>query len=759
MTERLARWSPHWLAASLCLGLSLADGVRVRGASTAGLGVALALLAVLVGGRLRPPLVALALVLGGWSWGSARLDSLDQSALRSQIGSVEPATVVVTGPARHSAFGLRVPIEVRRFGSLAAREPALLELPVGRSPPQGAVLELIATVRHPRGPDDGFDEGAWLRRRGVHVVLRSERFRQVGRRGGLGGLTDRIRSTLARTLAPGVRGERRAVLEGMVLGDEEGLSTELRQRFRTSGFYHLLAVSGSNVAIVAGSVLIVAWLLGISRLLAEVGALAAIGGYVLAVGAQPSVVRAGIAGALGSLAWLAARERDRWWFLLVGAICLLAWNPYALLDAGFQLSFAAVAAIFTLVPPLLRRLEGYPVPRPVAGTLAVATACSLVTAPILWLQFGSVPVYSVLANALAAPAVPPLLWLALASVGLHSLLPGVAAALGWLNGWLAAYVAGCARLVAGLPGARLPPLAALGIPAAAALAMAVLVKLPPRRRRAAAGLSVLALTLAAAGCSLWPRTALPPPTGLRITFLDVGQGDSALLQVPEGAVLVDEGPPEARVDRQLSKLGVRSLSLVVLTHPQRDHVGGAALVLGGEQVGAVLDPRIPADSTDERAALSEARRHGVNVVTARAGLTFRLGRLHLRVVWPDSAGSPGEDPNQHAIVLLASYGQVDTLLTADAESDVLLPLHLPPVEILKVSHHGSADAGLPELLQDLRPRVAVISVGAHNDYGHPTPSTLADLAAAPGLALYRTDLDGRVVVESDGRRLRVRTRR
>src|SRR5207245_7766736 len=142
----------------------------------------------------------------------------------------------------------------------------------------------------------------------------------------------------------------RAVIEGVVLGDEQGLSQELRQRFRASGLYHLLAVSGQNVALVAAGALACAWLLGLSRWLGELGALASIGAYVLAVGAQPSVVRAGVAGALGSLAWLTARERDRWHFLLLGAVILLAWNPYNLLDAGFQLSFAAVVAIFEVAP-------------------------------------------------------------------------------------------------------------------------------------------------------------------------------------------------------------------------------------------------------------------------------------------------------------------------------------------------------------------------------------------------------------------------
>jgi competence protein ComEC len=317
---------------------------------------------------------------------------------------------------------------------------------------------------------------------------------------------------------------------------------------------------------------------------------------------------------------------------------------------------------------------------------------------------------------------------------------------------LAAYLAAVARFFGGLPHAQLASWQALALLACASAALLVIARLPPpRRRRAAILMSLLALVLV--GWRLRPEHFPPPPQGLRITFLDVGQGDSALIQVPEGAVLVDEGPPEAHVAKQIERLGVKRLAAIVLTHPQRDHVGGAAEAIDDMPVGFVLDP---AKSADETAARRAARRHLVRIVLARAGEVFRLGRLRLRVLWPDGPGAPDEDPNQHAIVLLASYGSVDALLTADAESDVTLPLRPPPVEILKVAHHGSADDGLPELLQELRPRVAVISVGAGNDYGHPTASTLAVLSTVRGLAVYRTDRDGRVTVESgDGVHLAV----
>jgi competence protein ComEC len=449
----VARVTPHRYAVSLCLGLALAN--VLRGSLLVLVVAALAgVAASAIGQDALPVLACCLLAVVGWWWGSARLDALDRSVLVDRVDTAERSTLIVTGPVRRSRFQLRVPAQVTRFGRLRFREAVLLELPLGRSPPQGTILETVATVRLPRPPKDGFDERSWLRHQGIHVVVRAERWSAIGRRGGLGGVADRLRRGLAESIAPGQRGIRRGLIEGVVLGDEESLPASLRAEFRASGLYHLLAVSGQNVVLVAGGALALAWLLGIPRWLGELGALASIGAYVLAVGAQPSVVRAGVAGALVSLAWLAARPADRWYFYVLGAIVLLAWNPYTLLDPGFQLSFSAVAAIFVLVPRLLRMLEGYPLSAKLAATLAVSTACGAATAPILWLHFHAVPLLTVPANALAAPAVAPLLALAFAAAAAGLILPQAATAIGWLNGWCAEYLAGCARVIGSLPGAQ-----------------------------------------------------------------------------------------------------------------------------------------------------------------------------------------------------------------------------------------------------------------------------------------------------------------
>ena len=506
MIGKLSTHVPHLLLGALCAGIASANAVRVQAAIVpllaVGLGVGAAALP-----RARFALLAAGLALAG-SWvGALRLEAIDRSPMSSEIGRAGVARVTVTGPARRTQFALRVPGRIERFGDRDVREPVLLQLPVGRSPPQGAILELPVLVAEPRSSEDGFDERTWLRRHGVHVVLRGRDAEVVGRRGGLGGVADRLRSAIGAALASGVAGERRAVLLGIVLGEDEGLDQALRDAFRASGLYHLLAVSGQNVALVAGGVLLVAWLLGIPRMAGQLGALAAIGAYVLAVGAQPSVVRAGVAGALASLAWMCARERDRWWFLLLGALVLLAWNPYNLLDPGFQLSFAAVAAIFTLVPRLMSCLEGYPLPRAAAAVVAVSIACGVATAPILLFQFGSVPAYSVFANALAAPVVAPLLGLGLFAAALHPIVPEVAALLAWLDGWLAAYLVLCARAVAALPHAQLSAAPLLLATAGFAVVIAV------GRRSRTLAVAVLAAGLVAIAWRAAPDPVVPPPTG------------------------------------------------------------------------------------------------------------------------------------------------------------------------------------------------------------------------------------------------------
>ena len=253
MTRVLLLWRPHLLAGSLVGGLAFADAFRGSSVLVAGLAVAaVAVLAFVSEPHARLVLLAVALALAGWWWGSARLDVLDRSVLLRDVGAGGDALVVVTGPARRTEYEVRVAARVLRFRGRAVSETVQLELPPGRAPPQGAKLELFGQIAEPERGDD-FDERTFLRRRGVHVLLRANEWRIVGARGGVGGLADQLRRALVRGL-DGIEGQRRAVLAGVVLGEDEGLDDDVRDAFRASGLYHLLAVSGQNVALLAGGV-------------------------------------------------------------------------------------------------------------------------------------------------------------------------------------------------------------------------------------------------------------------------------------------------------------------------------------------------------------------------------------------------------------------------------------------------------------------------------------------------------------------------
>jgi len=269
-----------------------------------------------------------------------------------------------------------------------------------------------------------------------------------------------------------------------------------------------------------------------------------------------------------------------------------------------------------------------------------------------------------------------------------------------------------------------------------------------------ASAAVAAVLLAGCG-SAAERPVIPAAAPAAATDkAHVGQGDATLIRHGGASVLVDTGPPGGPIVDRLREAGVDGLDLLVCTHDAADHDGAASEVLDALPVGLVLD----GEELMPRASIARlARARGVRRLASDAGQTLRIGPLELRVLWPARAppAPAGADPNDRATVLHVRDGDFDLLLAADAESDVLAALDLPAVEALKVSHHGSADPGLPGLLARLTPWVAVIPVGRHNSYGHPAPATLVALAGVP--VVRRTDRDGTVRVRVDDGRMTVTT--
>jgi competence protein ComEC len=247
-----------------------------------------------------------------------------------------------------------------------------------------------------------------------------------------------------------------------------------------------------------------------------------------------------------------------------------------------------------------------------------------------------------------------------------------------------------------------------------------------------------------------------------VSFLDIGQGDATLIQDGAGAsVLFDGGPPEARVYRKLRAAGVRRLDLMVSTHQSRDHQGGLHEVLQRIPVGTMVENGYGTRDPDYHRLIAEADAHGVRHVAARAGEVFHVGRLTITLYGPiprSPGAPPPDDPNPIGVAAIVSEGTFDLWLSADAESDAILQYPLRPVEAMKVSHHGSADPGLPQVLARLRPQVAAIEVGRNNSYGHPAAATIAALRRAVP-HVYRTDRDGTITLTVDGTSSSVATER
>jgi competence protein ComEC len=553
----------------------------------------------------------------------------------------------------------------------------------------------------------------------------------------------------------------------MVLGEDERLSDDVRTDFQRSGLAHILAVSGQNVMLLATLVLALGAVTGLSlrgRLLVALGLVAL---YVPLTGAGPSIQRAGVMGAAGLAAALAGRGASRWYALGLAAAVTLALNPLTAGEPGWQLSFAAVVALLALGPGL-RAVLGRRLPAAVADAAAITVAATLGTAPLMALHFEQVSMVSLPANLVAAPAVAPIMWLGMLAAAAAQLSPALAVPFDALAAPLLVFVGAVAHVSARAPLAAVEvhlasPVALAAAYAALGAGCAALLRAlgragPPaardraaRRRRRIVAVLALALTGLGVGVAhARGRPAPPAPGELVVSFLDIGQGDATLLQYGGASILVDTGPPDGPILARLAAAGVDRLDVLLLSHAQSDHEGAALAVVRRFSPRLVLDGGAGWPTPVQRGLGPAEAQAGGRVVTARAGQSLDLAGLRLRLLWPPPlppGARPGGDPNERAVVAIASAGPIDVLLTADAESDITLPLALGHVDVLKVAHHGSADEGLPVLLRTLTPSVAAIEVGRHNDYGHPAPATIAELQ---GIPMVRTDRDGTVRLHARG---------
>jgi competence protein ComEC len=713
-------------------------------------------------------LVALTACAAGAALGGLRVRSIDAGAF-DRLGD-RPVT----------ATGFVIAVPHRSDGTVSVRVETAdgrLQIEAPEPVPDLAVGREVRARGTLRAPEDW--EAGYLLTHGIEVVLDADRIEPTGaRRGGLAGVVDRVRDRAEAALERGMPEQESVLARGFVLGQDDRIDPETVAEFKRSGLAHLLAVSGQNVVLLGLLAVPLLAALNLSLRVRLVCILVLIALYVPVTGAGPSIQRAGVMGAAAILAGLAGRPRSRWYALLLAAFVTLAMNPRSSADVGWQLSFAAVAGILlwaqTMRDLLLgaraaRPSEAGPIRRGLAEGAALTIAATLATAPLMSHHFEAFSVAALPANLLALPAVAPVMWLGMlaAMIGQAPAIP--VEPLNAVCGLLIGYVAWVAHALgsAGWAQARIElPLGGVVVAYAGLLTAGVVaqrcrqrrVVLGVRRQRwlvpALAALCLCVAFVVAAGWSGSSTTQAARPPALEVSVLDVGQGDAILLE-PAGAdpILVDAGPPGAGIAEQLADEGVERLAVMLITHDQLDHAGGVPEVLGSVPVEAL------AYATATPQLLAEAEAAGASPLRASTPRTIRSGRLRLEVLWPPrqlvrASGRGGrpdaEQVNRLSIVALAHLGGFSILLTGDAEAESV-PFQPGPIDVLKVAHHGSEDAGLDGLLDRALPRLAVISVGDPNPYGHPSLATLAELAEH-GVPVMRTDLDGQVEIEVRGGR-------
>ena len=588
----------------------------------------------------------------------------------------------------------------------------------------------------------GFDQLAWAMREGVHAfaTCKSERLLRVTAKGERErALVDRARDQLKASWRHVEDPLNRAVTASMVLGDEGALDAVTRDEFRSAGLLHLLVVSGSQVA---------ALIIGLRRALPRALRIAWSGclvecvvlmTYCLVAGAGDSIVRATVMAIAFAIAVRVDLDRGGANFLFAAAIALLVLRPLDALDPGAQMSFAATLALVTFAGPMSRRLEEGLVPVLVADILSATLVATIAVAPLALFHFHRLSLVALPANLLAAPLAVLLLYGSLATAMLDVLF----APLVPIAGALCGLTAEALRSLAHYAAASDPDWRGPSPPFVVLLGLVGLAAGSSRRRFVLPGAGlVAALTM----------SALPSGDGrLHVWFLDVGQGDSILIETPAGRVAaIDAGPAFERFDagervvgEALWELGHRRLAFLGVTHRHADHEGGGPFLARHFGPGRIY---VNAPSTVLR---------DFPTTTIRRGDAWSVDGVSFRVLGPDPNWPlPGRDENARSLVIEMRYGETSFLLMGDASvvTERLLGLGDRAYDLVKVGHHGASTASSERLVATARPRLAVISVGARNRFNHPAKGVV-DRWARHGALVWRTDLRRTLHVTSDGSRI------
>lgn len=686
--------------------------------------------------RAAAPALALLLAAGGWR---GELAAAHAEACRTRAAAARQweATLDLS-PA---APGERVRAIVRSRGTGASCDVS--------------ATVLVATGRAPAGAHVAIAGEALATPRGV--MIRNARLAPLG--GGDPRMAARARASAAvdRWL-----GGHAPLARALLVADTRDLGLDLKDRFADSGLIHALSISGLHVAIVAQALTLLFGLARASPTVAALAGLAATAGYVLLLGAPPPAVRAAVMLAVPALAQALQRPVSSWAAVAWGSALPLLDDPLAALDIGYQLSVGGMAGLIA-AGAWARRVVGERWPGwrgTVARELLTGVAVAVLTAPLSAWHVGRLSLVAPVTNLVASPLLSllqPALFVTLACAPVSWLAAPAAAATGPL---LAAFDA-IARYGAAVPGSAVSvspgPLVAVAT-SLAVVGLGAACLAPALAWRGGA------LAAAALAVMVW-QPVVAPAAMTELHVFDVGQGDALGIRTRRGRwVLIDAGPAGRQSDAgrsvvvpALRRLGGRVEALVI-THPDLDHVGGAASLIARVRPRYVLEPAFPGTSDAYRAALHAAEAAGAAWRPARAGDSLVVDEVVLTVLAPDSAlVADAHGPNDASVVLRARIGDVRWLLTGDAEAAEEAWLadrwdRAVQADVYKVGHHGSRTSSTAPLMDRLHPAIALISVGRGNRYGHPDAGVVSTLARC-GVVVLRTDRLGSLIVRTDGHRL------
>ncbi len=582
----------------------------------------------------------------------------------------------------------------------------------------------------------------------------------VGERSMVRAAAEYLRTGMRRAVDP-LPSDARALLPALVIGDTSMTPPELTDDMLVTGMSHLSAVSGSNVVVVLAALVGACRVSGCPRRWRPWIAGAGLAFFVVLARPEPSVIRAATMGAIGLLGMGASRRGAGTPALCAAVLVLLTVDPWLARSYGFVLSTVATFGLLLFVRPWSAAINAH-LPRAlhvVGPAVAIPLAAQLVCGPVIVLLQGNVSLIAVVANLVAAPFVAPATVLGVAAALVAVVSTTLATLVGWCGAPFALVIAWTARISADVPGGTLPwPDGATGAVLLTVLTtLGVLAGPWMLRRSRRSPLLALGLVVVLTVGAVPARTFGWPPPDWRLVACDVGQGDGLVLASGPGrAVLVDVGPEDGGVDGCLRRLGVRTLDAVVLTHFHDDHVGDLAAAIDGREVGQILVTPVPDPQWAARQVAEIAARRSIPVRTVTAGDHVELGAVTATAWWPTRTVAGGSVANNASIVLHVSVGEISALLLGDIEQEAGHALRLAlardpamaaaaaDLDVLKMPHHGSSNVD-EGFMEEVVAPVAVISVGADNTYGHPTPTALA-WARRHGARVLRTDRDGDIAV-------------